>query len=468
MSADTELEAQIAAWRGYMLRQRGVSPADADELEDHLRSRIEDLTETGLHADEAFLIAVKRMGGVDELSREFAREHSERLWKQLVMTADPDAPAASERRRDLVVMVVCAALAAVAIKLPALFGLDFTGDADAPALFGMRIEDESGTFYPRNLGLFALPPLALYFAWRRGIGRGTAAAIVLLFALGAVAANAFPLDQESQSFALTAIHLPLALWLVVGVAYAAGEWRSGHRRMDFIRFTGEWFIYLALLILGGGVLTGFTAGVFAAIGVDSETFIVNWLVPCGGMAAIVVAAWLVESKQSVIENMAPVLTRVFTPLFAATLVAALVAIAVTTNAIDVERDMLILFDLLLVVVLGLVLYSISARDPAAKTGVFDWMQLALVLSALLIDVLVLVAVTGRITEWGFTPNKSAALGLNLVLFANLAWTAWLYFSIIKGRKRFSQLDRWQTDYVPVYAAWAWTVVLVFPPLFAFA
>lgn len=450
---DTELEAQIAEWRSYMLRRRAVNSADVDELEDHLRERVADLAETGLRPDEAFLIAVKRMGRIDELSREFAREHSDRLWKQLVLTDGEDAPAEAERRRGLGVMIVCAGLAAAGLKLPLLFGLGF---------------DEDAEFYLRNAGLLVLAPLALYFGWRRKVSRGTAGALIGLFALAAVAANAYSLDDDSQSIVLTAIHLPLALWLAVGVAYAAGEWRSGQKRMDFIRFTGEWFIYFVLIGLGGGVLTAITAGTFSAIGIDAETFISEWLVPCGAAAAVIVAAWLVEAKQSVIENMAPVLTRVFTPLFAVTLVAVLVAIAVTTNAIDVERDMLILFDLLLVVVLGLVLYSISARDPAAPAGFFDWMQLALVVSALLIDVLVLIAITGRITEWGFTPNKSAALGENLVLFVNLAWSAWLYWTVIKGRKKFARLERWQTDYMPVYAAWAWIVVLAFPPLFAFA
>ena len=166
--------------------------------------------------------------------------------------------------------------------------------------------------------------------------------------------------------------------------------------------------------------------------------------------------------------MAPVLTRVFTPLFAATLLAFLVAIIWTTNGIDVERDVLILFDLLLVVVLGLLLYSISARDPAARPGVFDRLQLALVVSALLIDVLVLVAITGRITEWGFTPNKTAALGENVILLANLAWSAWLFLGFVRGRMPFARLERWQTSYVTVYAVWAWTVVLVFPLVFGFA
>ena len=147
-----------------------------------------------------------------------------------------------------------------------------------------------------------------------------------LFILGAVAANAYPLADDSQILVLTAIHLPLALWLVVGVAYAGGDWRSDRRRMDFIRFTGEWLIYFVLIGLGGGVLIAFTVGTFDAIGLDAEEFIKSWLLPCGAMAAVIVSAWLVEAKQSVIENMAPVLTRVFTPLFAVTLLAFLVAI----------------------------------------------------------------------------------------------------------------------------------------------
>jgi hypothetical protein len=267
---------------------------------------------------------------------------------------------------------------------------------------------------------------------------------------------------------LTAIHLPLALWLVVGVAYVAGDWRSGSGRMDFIRFTGEWFIYYVLIALGGGVLTAFTAYIFDEIGIDAGTFLETWLLPCGAAAAVVVAAWLVEAKQSVIENMAPVLTRVFTPLFAASLLAFLAAIVLTSAGLDVDRDVLIVFNLLLVVVLGLVLYAISAREPAAPPGLFDQLQLLLIVSALIIDVNVLVAITSRITEWGFTPNRSAALGENLILLANLGWSAWLLAGFLRHRVPFTALGRWQTGYVTVYAIWAWVVVLVFPPLFNFS
>ena len=96
------------------------------------------------------------------------------------------------------------------------------------------------------------------------------------------------------------------------------------------------------------------------------------------------------------------------------------------------------------------------------------MQLALVVSALIIDVMVLLAITGRITEWGFTPNKTAALGENVILLTNLAWSAWLFLGFLRGRMPFARLERWQTRYLVVYAVWAWTVVLAFPLVFDFA
>jgi hypothetical protein len=450
---DSDLETQIAEWRAQLDRRRELHDADAEELEDHLRSRIAELTEVGLHDDEAFLVAVKRMGSLDELSREFTREHSDRLWKQLTVTAEDDGSASARSRTELAVMLGCAVAAALAIKVPALFGVNL---------------ERNPFFYSRNLSLFALVPLAAYFVWRRRPPLSVVGLLALLFTLGAVAANAYPLAEDADTAVLTGLHLPIALWLVVGVAYVGGDWRSDRKRMDFIRFTGEWFIYFVLIGLGGGVLIGITAGAFEAIGIDTQTLIVYWLLPCGGTAAVVVAAWLVEAKQSVIENMAPALTRVFTPLFVATLLAFLAAAIWTNSWVDVKREPLIIFDLLLVVVLGLLLYTVSAREPLARPGIFDRLQLLLIVSALITDILVLLAITSRISEFGFSANKTAALGENLILLTNLAWSVWLFIGLIRGTVPFAHLERWQTNYIVVYAAWAWTVVFAFPPLFGFA
>jgi hypothetical protein len=447
------LEEQIDQWRSYLRRRQAFHSVDVAELEDHLREQVTMLTDAGLATDEAFLVAVKRMGDLDALSREFAREHSDRLWKQLVVSPSETGESQAAARTDALVAFSLAVAAAVTIKVP--------------ALFGMQLE-EDGEFYARNLSLFVLPFLTGYFAWKRRLGARTIGLLAAAFAAAAVFANVYPFDPDSSTEALTALHLPIALWLVVGIAYAGGRWNQVEGRMDFIRFSGELFVYYVLIALGGGVLTAFTVAMFEAIGIDPEPFIESWLLPCGAAGAVLVAAWLVEAKQSVIENMAPVLTRLFTPMFAAVLVAFLGAVLWTGSGVDVERDLLITFNLLLVVVLGLLLYSLSARDPRSPRNLFDVMQVVLVVSALVADAVALWAIGGRISEFGFSPNRVAALGANVILLVNLAWSAVLYVRFLRGRGPVAALERWQTNYLPVYAVWAAIVVIVFPPAFGYS
>jgi hypothetical protein len=340
----------------------------------------------------------------------------------------------------------------LAVKLPQWWGVSLSSD---------------GEFYARNAGLFVFPLLTGYFAWKRRIGVVTICWLVLAFAAAALFGNVYPFEARSQTQALTALHLPVALWLAVGTAYVGGPWFGSHRRMDFVRFSGELFIYYVLIALGGGVLTMLTVMMFSAIGVAAENFVATWLIPCGAAAAVIIGSWLVEAKQSVIENMAPVLTRLFTPLFTLVLLAFLVTMGWTGSPIDIEREVLIAFDLLLVLVVGLVLYAISARDPYAPPGFSDALQLMLVVTAVVVDAVALAAIASRISEFGLTPNRVAALGENLILLANLAGTAWLYWRFLRGRGGLAALEHWQMAFLPVYCAWAAFVVVAFPPLFGF-
>ncbi|WP_433654590.1 permease prefix domain 1-containing protein [Nocardia sp. CA-128927] len=448
MSTEAELESQIGQWRGYVQRHRAISAADVAEMEDHLREQVSDLTGAGLASDEAFLVAVKRMGSVDSISREFAREHSDRLWKQLVLLpAEPEGGVARPRR-ELIVVLALAVVAALTLKL------------------GLSVLDDA--VLARNISLFVLPFLAGYFAWKRQVSPRVAAALLVPFALAAIVLNVYPFDPDGSTEIIAAIHAPIALWFAVGVAYVGGEWRSDQRRMDFIRFTGEWVVYLTLLAFGGGVLMGLTVNAFATLDVDIEWVIGDWVLPFGVAGAVIVAAWLVEAKQNVVENIAPVLTRVFTPLTVVMLLALLVAFATNRSVIDVDRNLLILMDVILVLVLGLLLYAISARDPLAPPDTFDRLQLVLVISALAVDVVMLAAMASRIVEFGFTPNKAVALGMNLVLLVNLVWSIRLGFGFVRGKRGFADVERWQTQYLPVYGAWAAAVIVVLPPVFDFA
>jgi len=139
----------------------------------------------------------------------------------------------------------------------------------------------------------------------------------------------------------------------------------------------------------------------------------------------------------------------------------------TGRGVDQAREVLIGFDALLIIVLGLLLYAVSARDPQAPPGTFDVLQLLLVAGALVADGVALWAIAARIQEFGFTPNRLAGLGLNGVLLVNLTWSAVLYARFLRGRGTFAALERWQTNYLPVYAIWAGLVAAVFPPVFGF-
>src|SRR5918999_512995 len=443
------VESQIAEWRAYVTKAPAVAGRDVDELEAHLRDQIAELDAANLTADEAFLVAVKRMGDLDDLSREFAREHSGRLWKQLVLQGGDEPARVSSGWLEPLVFAVAAAVAVQGARLAAGF------------------PDEEPSWLARNATLFVLPFLAAYFARRRQLDARRWVLTAAPFVLAALVVNLYPWEADSATESLVALHLPVVLWFAVAYPYMGGTVRSHERRMDFVRFTGEWFIYYVLIALGGGVLMGLTAGILEPTGVDVER-IAEWVLPSGAAGGVIVAAWLVESKQRVVENMAPVLTMLFTPLFAVMLAGAAVVYAVTGVGGAFDRELLSVFDALLVVVLGLVLYGMSARDPSTSPEWTDRIQLVAVVSALVLDVMVLGAMIARIGDLGFTPNRTAALGLNLVLLVNLAGAALLSARFLRGRSRLHRLERWQTTYLPVFALWAATVVVVLPPLFAFS
>jgi hypothetical protein len=442
------LETQIAEWRGYVAKAPAVNGRDVDELEVHLRDQITELAAAGLTADEAFLVAVKRMGDLDTLSREFAREHSGRLWKQLVLRGEEDTAHESGGWFEALSFAVAAAIVMQVVRLIARFP-----------------EQEPGWLF-RNFSLFVLPFLAAYFARRRQLDIRQLLLTAAPFLLAALI-NLYPYRAGSSTELLVVLHLPVVLWFVIAYPYMGGTISSHERRMDFVRFTGEWVIYYVLIALGGGVLLGLTALILEPIAPNLGEQVIEWVLPSGAAGAVIVAAWLVESKQHVVENMAPVLTMLFTPLFAVMLTVAAGTYAVSGAAGAFDRELLGVFDALMVVVLGLVLYAMSAREPSQSAGLMDRVQLLAVASALALDVMVLGAMVARIGDLGFTPNRTAALGLNLVLLVNLAGAAWFSTRFLAGRIAFHRLERWQTSYLPIFALWTATVVVVLPPLFAF-
>ena len=122
---------------------------------------------------------------------------------------------------------------------------------------------------------------------------------------------------------------------------------------------------------------------------------------------------------------------------------------------------------MLVLVLGMVLYTISAKNIHDKQNVFDYLNAALIAVAIIVDGVALSAIVSRLSEYGISPNKLAALGENVLLLINLAALLVLYIRYIIGRIEFRLIEAWQTRYLSVYAVWMGIVVFVFPLVFGF-
>src|SRR6478672_6371140 len=169
------MDSQIAEWRAYVAHAPALNGHDVDELEDHLRHEITELNAAGLADDEAFLVAVKRMGDMDAVSREFAREHSDRLWKQLLGPVEDASPAPSGWVEALLF-----AVAAIGVIELARLAAGFPG--------------EQPTWFARNLSVFVLPFLAGYFARRRQLDARAWMLAAVPFAVAALVINVYPYD----------------------------------------------------------------------------------------------------------------------------------------------------------------------------------------------------------------------------------------------------------------------------------
>ncbi|WP_241980723.1 permease prefix domain 1-containing protein [Cryobacterium sp. Hh11] len=191
---------EIDRWRGYALRRHAIASAEVEEPEDHLRKQIEDPLANGLDHDQAFLVAIKRLGNLDAVSREFAREHSDRLGKQLVLVPDDADATRAPAWRELAVVRGIALGAGLAVKA----GLTWSNGEMGLA---------------RNLGLLGFPFLAVYFGWKRRRTVPVAATLVVSFAALAVLPNVYPFAAGGSTEVLAALHAPVLLWVLVGVAY---------------------------------------------------------------------------------------------------------------------------------------------------------------------------------------------------------------------------------------------------------
>lgn len=436
-------------WRTAMKKRTRLSDEVTAEMEDHLCDTAEELMGQGLYEEEAWIIAMKRLGSQSELADDLVKVHTERLYRELLSKSE--GMDRRKERKSLFIMIMLALGAALASRVPGLMDGDFSMNSSLLLI---------------NASIIIIPFTALLFAsFARPSAAGIIAASAALF-LSFLAVNFYPMAQGGQSRNILALHTPLLLWFGISLLFPARERGLEENTVHYLRFTGEALLYGVLFTLGFFVLAALTIELFRAAGMGSIDLMAR-IFPSGLFAAPIIGAWLAEKKRNIIENLAPVLAKIFIPLFLVLIMAFLAVTSVRRSFYFADRSFLIIIDVMLFLVMAMSFYEISSRSGSTKAEVSDYLNFSLILSVLLADLLALGNILFRLSEYGFSINKTTALAENILLAVNLVVLAILYRGFFRKKRTFDELIRFQGRYMGVYILWCAFAVFILPAIFRF-
>lgn len=374
------------------------------------------------------------------------------FWKARLEPDKPGEFKSLARKTDVYFLIITCLLTGFLIKIPQLFDI--------------KLDDL--IFYEKNAGLIILLGLSAYlFLTKKQINYKQLISSVIIFIISAVYINTLPSNRDSNSIILAYIHLPLLLWCLYGLIFIDFDIKDRSKRIDYIKYNGDLAILTAVILIAGGILTGVTLGLFLAIDLDIENFYSEYIVISGLVSSPIVASYIVKKFPSVTSKIAPIIANIFSPLVLITLVIYLISIVLTGKNPYNDRDFLIVFNLLLLGVMAIIVFSVSETSLNKKQKFNELTLFILSIITLIVDLIALSAIIYRLGEYGFTPNRIAVLGSNLLIFGNLLLiTIDLYKVVFKGSD-IKNVELTIAKYLPIYMVWTIFVSFVLPFIFGF-
>lgn len=324
-------------------------------------------------------------------------------------------------------------------------------------------------YYPRLAPSLVLLGLAAYF-WLKDRNQGRLIAGLGLAAIITAWTAFLPgnADTFRDSVVMALLHLPILVWVFLGLVFTGASWRDTESRIRFLRYNGELLILASLVALGGIVFSGITVALFELVSKNSGEWYARNVGVVGAAGVPVAGTYLYDVVFRRRTGIASILARVFAPLFLLMTAIYLVAAFLGGQNPFLDRSFLITSNGLLLVVLGMTVLSIAERGDQTEVGWIDYVNVALLVVTLVIDLIALAAILFRLTSYGFTPNRVVVLGANLVIMAHLAWTCRASIGLIRGKRGPAAVRQAVAGYLPVYAAWAALVAFILPLVFSFS
>ena len=353
-------------------------------------------------------------------------------------------------KKELLFVLISCIITGLLIKTPQIF--NFNG--------------KDFFFYEKNAALIVFLGLSLYsLLTKEVVGKKNLIISAGTFLITAIYINLLPSVRESQSMNLAFFHLPLLCWCLYGWIFINFETRDLTRRIDYLRYNGDLAILSGLILIAGVILAGVTIGLFRAIDLRIDVFYRNYIAIWGAVSAPVVATYVIRSYPIVTNKIAPIIAAIFRPLVLITLVIYLISIPFGGKNPYQDRNFLLIFNIMLLGVMGLITFSVSEISVGRKQKFNEIVILLIVALTLIIDLVALSAILYRVGEFGFSPNRLAVLGSNLLIFCNLIFILRDLYRVNFKQKEIGQVAMTIAKFLPIYALWTLLVVFGFPLIF---
>lgn len=322
-------------------------------------------------------------------------------------------------------------------------------------------------FYPRNIGFLVFPFLSAFFIWKNNLSNKRILFLSGITAFSLIYINLLPDNPNSDTLLLACIHLPLLLWGVFGLCFSGNDIYDNTKRLNFLSFMGELLVMSAMIVLAGIILTGITIGLFELIGLDIAEFYFRYIVVFVLPAIPILACFLVFTNPNLVNKVSPVIAKIFSPAVLIMLSIYLAAIMYVGKDPYTDRDFLIIFNILLIGVMALIFFSITEGWKENRLGTNKYVLLPLSIVTTIVNLIALSAIIFRISEWGFTPNRLAVLGANILMLIHLVMVGFKILKCTFKKDPISEAGKAIVSYLPVYFVWIVLVIFLFPLIFNF-
>jgi len=388
--------------------------------------------------------------GFEKVILEIENSELARFWK---IRLDYEKASSKTKKllwSDVLILITACLISGFLIKIPTLFDVDL----------------QNFLFYEKNAGTIFFLGLTIYTIWTNRIFEQKKLIITILaFLIPIIYINLLPSNKNSDSINLAYIHLVLLMWCIYGLVFIGFDIKDKSKRIEFIRHNGDLAIMGALILIAGGILTGITIGLFSAINIHIQKFYMDNVVIVGLVCAPIVTKYIIENYVTLTNKIAPIIANIFSPLVLITLIIYLIAIVVSGKDPYNDRDFLLIFNIMLLGVMGIVVFSISETSIKRKQKLNEMLLFILSIITLIIDLIALSAIFYRLGEYGITPNRLAVFGSNILIFVNLVLIMIDLYKINFKKSEIEKVGLTISKYLPVYIVWILIVIFGFPLFF---